>query len=65
MIVFYKLKDVLRRRNLRDGDLAKMTGCSASTICKVMQGKNVNLEVIDKICNALDVQPSEIMEFQK
>ena len=65
MIVFYKLKDVLRRRGLRDQDLAKMTGCSCSTICKVMQGKNVNLAVIAKICKALEVQPSDIMEYQE
>lgn len=63
MIVFYKLKDVLNRRGLRDYDLARMTGCSTSTICKVGQSKNVNLEVIDKICKALNVQPADIMEF--
>lgn len=63
MIVFYKLKDVLRRRGLRDQDLAKMTGCSTSTISKVMQSKNINLDVIAKICKALDVQPADIMEY--
>lgn len=63
MIVFYKLKDVLRRRGLRDQDLAAMTGCSTSTISKVMQSKNINLEVIEKICKALDVQPADIMEY--
>lgn len=63
MIVFYKLKDVLRRRGLRDQDLASLTGCSTSTISKVMQSKNINLDVIAKICKALDVQPADIMEY--
>lgn len=65
MIVFYRLKDVLNRRGLKDYDLARMTGCSTSTICKVMNGKNVNTDTIAKICEVLDVQPADIMEYVK
>lgn len=63
MLVFYKLKDVLNRKGMRDYELAKITGMSTATVSKMMQGKNINLEVINKTCKALDVQPGDIMEY--
>ena len=62
-IVYYKLKDILNRRGLRDYQLAEMCGMSTSTMSKVMQNRITTTDVICRICNALNVQPADIMEF--
>ncbi|HBF6235854.1 TPA: helix-turn-helix transcriptional regulator, partial [Clostridioides difficile] len=39
-------------------------GASSTTIAKLSSNKNVSLDVIDKICKALDCQPGDIMEYE-
>ena len=61
-IRYYKLLDMLNRKNLKKGDLQNIAGISSATIAKLSKGDNVNVEVIDRICSALGVQPGDIME---
>lgn len=61
-IRYYKLFDVLQRRDKKKTDLLSLAGISAPTLAKLSKGETVTTEVIDKICKALDVQPGDIME---
>lgn len=63
MIKYYKLFDLLNRRDMSKGDLMKAADISAPTVSKLVKGAPVNTEVLNKICKALNVQPADIMEF--
>lgn len=60
MIRYYKLFDMLNRRGMKKTDLLEVI--SAPTLAKISKGKNINTDVIDKICLFLECQPSDIME---
>ena len=60
MIRYYKLFDLLNRRGMKKTDLLQII--SAPTLAKISKGKNIQTDVIDKICIALGWQPGDIME---
>lgn len=53
-ISYKKLWKLLIEKNLKKKDLQKMAGISSSSIAKLGRNENVNTEIINKICNALD-----------
>jgi putative transcriptional regulator, XRE family len=61
--MYYRLFDILQRRGLKKTDLLKLAGISAPTLAKLSKGETVTTEVIERICNALNVQPGDIMEI--
>lgn len=61
-IKYYRLFDMLQRRGLKKTDLLNLAGISSPTLAKLSKGETVTTEVIEKICNALDCQPGDIME---
>ena len=61
MIKYYKLFDLLNKRNMKKSDLLDIL--SSKTIAKLSKGANLNTEVIDKICSHLKCQPEDIMEY--
>lgn len=61
-IKYYKLFDLLQRRGLKKTDLLELAKISSPTLAKLSKGETVTTEVIEKICNALDCQPADIME---
>ena len=63
-ISYKKLWKLLIDRNLKKKDLQKMAGISSSSIAKLGRNENVNTEIINKICNALDCDTSDIMEME-
>ena len=62
-IKYYRLFDLLQRRGLKKTDLLTLAGISAPTLAKLSKGATVTTEVIEKICDALGVQPGDIMEY--
>lgn len=62
MIVYYKLANLLKERNMNWKDLCE-AGISVNTPQKFSQNKNVSTDTIDKICEYLKVQPGDIMEW--
>lgn len=60
-IKYYKLFDLLNRRGMKRTDLLSII--SSPTLAKLSKGEQVQTGVIDKICDALKVQPGDIMEF--
>ena len=63
-IKYYKLLDLLNRRNMTKEELRIKIGASSATMSKISSQKYVSLEIIDKICEALDVQPGDILEYE-
>ncbi|EGT4798027.1 helix-turn-helix domain-containing protein [Clostridioides difficile] len=63
-IKFFKLINLLNRRGITKEELRLKIGASSTTIAKLSSNKNVSLDVIDKICKALDCQPGDIMEYE-
>ena len=62
-ITYYRLFDLLQRRGLKKTDLMKMAGISSPTLAKLSKGETVTTEIINRICEALGVQPEAIMEY--
>ncbi len=62
-ISYKKLWKLLIDKNLKKKDLQKMAGISSSSIAKLGRNENVNTEIINKICNSLDCDTSDIMEM--
>ena len=64
MTVSYKrLWKLLIDRDLKKEDLIDMAGISHYVISKMNKGENITVEVVGRICRALDCTPNDIMEF--
>ena len=63
MMKYYKLLDLLSRRDMKKTDLLEVI--SAPTLAKLSKGESVTTDVLCKICAFLDCQPGDIMEFIK
>lgn len=58
MISYKPLQKLLIDKDIKKQDLLKMTGISSATMAKLNTNEYVSLEVIDKICSALNCQPA-------
>ena len=63
MIVYNKLKSYLEQRGMKYIDLQRQIGFSPSVTAKFQKNRPVNTESINKICEYLQCQPSDIMEW--
>ena len=62
-VSYKKLFKLLIDRDMRRKDLRELTGISYSTLGKLTNGSNVNMEVIKKLCLALNCRIEEIVEI--
>ncbi|GMX65516.1 helix-turn-helix transcriptional regulator [Paenibacillus elgii] len=63
MISYKPLQKLLIDRDIKKQELMKRTGISSATMAKLNTNEYVSLEVIDKICAALNCQPGELLEY--
>ena len=63
MIVYDKLMNILSERQMNKRQLSEAIGIKANTMSALSKNRNVNMETINRICEYLQVQPSEIMEW--
>lgn len=63
MMKYYRLFDLLARRDMKKTDLLSVI--SAPTLAKLSKGEVVKTDVLCKICDFLDCQPGDIMEYKK
>ena len=64
MAVSYKrLFKLMIDKDLKKKDLVSKTGIAYSTIRKLENGENVNVEVLEKICRALDCTFDDVIEL--
>ena len=62
---YKRLCHVLLDRDMKKNELAQITGVSTYTINKLNKNDNVTVEVLGKICKALDCTLDDIMEFEE
>ena len=62
-IQYYKLFDLLNRRNMKKTDLLSLAGITSTTLARLSKGETVNIEIIDRLCRALNCQPGDILEY--
>lgn len=64
-ISYNKLWKVLIDKNMKKIDLKDLASISSSSLAKLGKNEPVTLEVLMKICEALDVNIGDIVEFIK
>lgn len=63
VISYKKLWKLLIDRDMKKKDLQKMAGISSASITKLGKNENVNTDILQKICSALECDISDIMEM--
>ena len=63
MIVYKKLWKLLIDKDIKKTELSEMANVSMTSIAKLGRNENVNTEILNKICRALDCELDEIMEY--
>ena len=61
MIIYNKLANLLKERGLQWNDLCN-AGININAPAKFSKNRNMNTNMIDKVCLYLGVQPGDIME---
>jgi len=62
-ISYKKLWKLLIDKEMNKTELAEQANISCSTITRLAKGESVTLEVIVKLCNALDCEIQDIIEL--
>ena len=62
-VTYKKLFKILIDRDIKKQQLAELANVSSATISKIAAGENVTMEVIEKICRALNVKVDDICDF--
>lgn len=62
-VTYKKLFKLLIDRDLKKQDLAEKAKISSATISKMAAGENVTMEVVEKVCRALDVKVDDICDL--
>ncbi len=60
---YKKLFHLLIDMNLREGDLRRGAGFSAPMLAKLRNGQPISTDILCRICDFLQVQPGDIMEY--
>lgn len=62
-ISYKKLWKLLIDKDMMKKDLQRLAGVSSASITKLGKNENVNTEILQKICTALECDISDIMEM--
>ena len=62
---YKKLWHILLDRDMKKKELAQIAGVSTYTINKLNKNENVTVEVLGKICRALNCTLYDIIEFEE
>ena len=63
-VSYNKLWKLLIDNGMNKSDLREKTGLSQSTIAKLVNGENVNVEVLERICLVLKCEIGDIVELK-
>ena len=66
-MIKFNVKVMLAKREMTQKELAERTGIRPPTVSAICTGtvKHLPVEALDKICEVLDCQPSDLMEYIK
>lgn len=62
-MMYYKLFDYMTRQGMKKSELAYNKVISLPTLAKLRKGESVTTEALCKICDYLNCQPNDIMEY--
>ena len=64
-MIKFKVKVMLALRGMTQKELAEKTGIRPPTVSAICTGavKHLPVDALDKICNVLECQPAELMEY--
>ena len=62
---YNKLWKLMIDKNINKTELHVLTGLSQSTINKLKNGENVNINVLERICRTLNCQIGDIVELKE
>ena len=64
-MIKFKVKVMLALRGVTQKELAEKTGIRPPTVSAICTGavKHLPVDALDKICNVLECQPAELMEY--
>lgn len=65
MLTYEPLRILLVKRNLKKLEFADIVGITPPTLAKLMQDKPVTLDVLDRICVALDVELHDVIRRKR
>jgi putative transcriptional regulator len=67
MPIIVNLDVMMAKRKISSNDLAERVGITAAnlSVLKTGKAKAVRFSTLDKICEALDCQPGDILEWEK
>lgn len=67
MAIVVTLDVMLARRKMRSKELAERIGITEANVSLLKSGrvKGVRFETLEKICEVLDCQPGDILEYRK
>lgn len=64
MVISYKkLWKLLIDKDMKKKDLQRIAGISSASVTKLGKNENLNTEILQKICTALNCDISDIMEM--
>ena len=63
VISYKKLWKLLIDKDLNKKELATLANISQSTLTKMSKGESVNIEMLSRICNALNCEFCDIVEM--
>ena len=66
-MIKFKVKVMLAMRDMTQKELAERTGIRPPTVSAICTGavKHLPVEALDKICEVLDCEPADLMEYVK
>lgn len=64
MITYYKLFDLMNRRDINKTELRRGAHLSNGTMNKLVHNQNVETDSLGRICEYLRCQPNDIMEYE-
>ena len=64
-MIKFKVKVMLAMRDMTQKELAERTGIRPPTVSAICTGaiKHLPVDALDKICEVLDCQPADLMEY--
>lgn len=67
MAIIVRLDVMLALRKMRSKDLAQTVGITEANLSLLKSGKvkGMRFETLDAICDALDCQPGDLLEFER
>ena len=65
VISYNKLWHQIIYKNLKKTDLCAKSGISSSTLAKLSKNESVSIDVLERICDALNCDIGDIMSFRE